>query len=153
MRQASKTYIGLVSTLFSILLFPQIGVAQPNLTPYQPSGWSDKIVVSNVTGTNTDGTGLTTADTFYVDWAVINIGTAPTGARFYTELYVDNILRNSWYTDPPLNANSYAFAQDSSLGTLAAGTHTLRIVADSTGAIAESNESDNQYTKTITVIT
>ncbi len=28
--------------------------ALPNLTPYQPSGWSDKIVVSTTTGATVD---------------------------------------------------------------------------------------------------
>jgi M6 family metalloprotease-like protein len=152
MSPTSKTLMCFVLAFTALLLAPQAVVGQPNLTPYQPSGWSDKIVVSKVTGTNTDGTGLTTADTLYVDWAVINSGTSATAARFYTQLYVDNVLQgNSWYSDPPLNANFYASVLDYSIGTLSAGTHTLRIVTDSTGTITESNESDNQYTKTITV--
>ena len=66
------------------------GAAQPNLTPYQPSGWSDKIVVSNQTGTNTDDSPLYTTDTLYVDWAVINNGTAPAPATtWYIDLYVN----------------------------------------------------------------
>jgi hypothetical protein len=120
--------------------FPTCSSAAPNLTPFQPSGWSDKIVVSN-----------TTTDTFYIDWAVINNGTAPTGATFFTKLYVDGIERNTWFTDPPLNINFNAFVQDYSIGSLGAGTHTIKISADTTGAIAESDESDNEYTKSITV--
>jgi uncharacterized protein (TIGR03437 family) len=142
-----------VFAFLSILLFSEIGVAQPNLTPYQPSGWSDAIVVSRVTGTNTDITGLTTADTLYVDWAVLNNGADATTVGFYTALYVDNVLFNSWYTDPPLNPNYYTYFLDYSLGPLAAGTHTIQIVTDSTNAIAESNESDNQYIKTISIAT
>jgi len=127
-------------------------ITQPNLTPYKPVGWSDKIVVSKTTGTNTDSSPLYSTDTLYVDWAVINNGTGATAARFYTKLYVDGGERQSWYTDPPLNANYYAYATDYSIGTLSAGTHTIKIVADSTGAIVESNEGDNDYTKTITVL-
>ena len=124
---------------------------QPNLMPYQPSGWSDKIVVSNTTGTNTDSNPLKTTDTLYIDWAVINNGLAATGATFYTRLYVDGVERNSWFSDPPLNVNFYAYVQDYSIGSLSAGTHTIRIVADATGTISESNESDNEYTKTISI--
>jgi uncharacterized protein (TIGR03437 family) len=142
-----------VFAFLSVLLFSDIGVAQPNLTPYQPSGWSDAIVVSGVKSTNTDSTGLTTADTLYIDWAVINNGTDATTVRFYTALYVDNILFNSWYTDPPLNPNYYIYVLDYPLGPLAAGTHTIQIVTDSTDAVDESNESDNQYTKTISIAT
>src|SRR6266850_6722323 len=123
----------------------------PNLTPYQPSGWSDEIVVSRATGNNTDSSSLTTADTLYVDWAVINNGTAATAVRFYTELYVDGTLWTYWYSDPPVNAGSWPYVLDYSIGSLTAGTHTLRIKTDSTGVIGESNENDNEYTKTINV--
>jgi subtilase family serine protease len=37
------------------------------------------------------------------------------------------------------------------MGALSPGTHTLKIVADSTGVISESDEGDNGYTKTIVV--
>jgi hypothetical protein len=64
---------------------------------------------------------------------------------------VDGALKNSWFSDPPLNSGFFAFAEDYALGTLPAGTHTLRIKADSGNAISESNELDNEYTKTINV--
>ena len=123
----------------------------PNLTPYQPGGWAGKIVVSKTTGTHTDDTGLTASTSLYLDWAVINSGNGPLPARMYTELYVDGVLRTTWHTDPPLTANSYTYIEDSTLGTLSAGTHTLMIKTDSSGVISESNESDNTYTKTITI--
>ena len=126
-------------------------MTQPNLTSYQPTGWSDKIVVSNTTGTNTDSSPLYPTDTLYVDWAVINNGTGATSATFYTKLYVDAVEKQSWSTSPPLNVNSYVYVQDYSIGTLSAGTHTIKIVADTTGVISESSETDNEYTKTITV--
>jgi subtilase family serine protease len=37
------------------------------------------------------------------------------------------------------------------MGALSPGTHTLKIVADSTAVISESDEGDNAYTKTIVV--
>jgi hypothetical protein len=125
----------------------------PNLTPYIPSGWSDKIVVSKTTGTTTDSSPLYTTNTLYVDWAVVNNGTAATAARFYTELYVDGMLKYSWFTDPPMNTGSGSDAAvfDYSIGSLSAGTHTMKVKTDSTGTIAESDEGDNEYTKTIIV--
>jgi len=125
--------------------------AQPNLTPYQPPGWSDKIVVSTVTGTMTNSPLITPSDTVFVDWAVINNGSAPTAARFYTALYVDGTLRTSWYTDPPLGTNIYVNVNDYSIGSFSLGPHTLMIITDSTGTIVESNELDNTYTRQFTV--
>lgn len=125
--------------------------AQPNLTPYAPAGWSDKIVVSKVTGTNTDSAPLSVSDTLYVDWAVINSGTANITADFNIQLYVDGALKAYWTNPPPTNTGVHRYVQDYNLGTLSAGTHTLRIVADSSGVIAESNEGDNEFMRTITV--
>ena len=124
---------------------------QPNLTPYQPSGWSDKIVVSNATGTHTDSNPLSPTDTLYVDWAAINSGTAATSAAFASALYVDGQLKTSWNTSPPLNANNYAYVQDYAIGSLPSGSHTIEIRVDTANAVAESNEADNIYTKTILV--
>jgi hypothetical protein len=127
---------------------------QPNLTPYQPSGWSDKIVVSRIANSTTDSTSLTTVDTLYVNWAVVNNGTAATSANFNNELYVDGVATANWVTEAPLNVNSYSsLTTGYSIGQLSAGTHTITVAADYGGVIAESNEGDNSYTKTITVST
>ena len=123
--------------------------ALPNLTPYKPTYFSDKIVVSRTAGNYTDSPSLTTADTLYLDWAVINSGDVAAGA-FYTYLYVDGVYKTYGYA-VSLGANTYTYWNDYSIGSLSAGTHTISITADATYAVTESNESDNSYTKTITV--
>jgi hypothetical protein len=143
-RISLKTLAALVTLLFSFST-----LAQPNLTPYQPSGWSDKIVVSTVTSTSTDAGTLLPTDTLYVDWAVKNIGTTSAGS-FTVGLYVDNVLKSQWGSGS-VPANAYTYVTDYSLGSLSAGTHTIQIVADTGNTVAESNESDNTYTKTITI--
>lgn len=127
------------------------GSQKPNLTPYQPQGWSDKVVVSNMSGTSSDSSPLLSTDTLYVDWAVTNNGSASTTVRFNTVLYVDGVAQASWYDDPPFDPNHYIYISDHSIGSLSEGAHTIQIVADSPSAISESDESDNQYTKTIQV--
>jgi subtilase family serine protease len=127
-----------------------VNSTSPDLSPYQPAGWSDKIVVSKVAGTNTDDSPWLSTDQLYIDWAVLNSGTA-TAVQFITRLYVDGTLIASWNSAPPVPNNSYAYVTDYSIGQLAAGSHTLQIVADATGAIAESNESNNTYTRTIII--
>ena len=152
--RASGVFLPL-SALLVPLLFPSLASALPNLIPYQPAGWTSKIVISNVTGSTdsnaVDVSPLKPTDTLFVNWAVINSGDAPAAVRFFTDLYVDGVLRQSWYSDPPLNPDYYANVEDYSIGSLPVGTHTIRIKTDSTGVIGESNESDNEYTKTITV--
>ncbi|MDA2933392.1 IPT/TIG domain-containing protein [Acidobacteria bacterium AH-259-D05] len=128
-----------------------IAAGVPNLIPFQPSGWSDRIVVSNISGTQTDSETLSSTDTLFVDWAALNNGTGPTSKRFYTTLSVDGQEVNSWFTDPPLDPDFFSFSEDFQVGPLSAGTHTLKLVVDSTSQIVESDESDNTFTRTITV--
>ena len=90
-------------------------------------------------------------DTLYIDWAVINNGTGAIADTFFTKVYVDGVERQSWNTPPPLNVNDSAHVTDYSIGSLSAGTHSINVVTDVTGAVQEGNESDNEYTKAITV--
>ena len=124
---------------------------KPNLTPYTPPGWSDKIVVSTSPGTHIDSNPLYATDTLYVDWAVINDSDAAITSRFYVALYVDGVFKTTWYWDS-FNAHAVGTINDYSIGSLSAGGHTIKIVVDSTGAINENNESDNEYTKVIMVL-
>jgi len=122
----------------------------PNLTPYQPNGWSGEIVVDKKKDTTNDATELYPTDTLYIDWALSNSG-GSTSVRFHSALYVDGVEKAYWYTDPPLQTNYYAYVKDYSLGSLPAGSHTLQIVIDYKSEIAESNEGDNSFTKTIVI--
>ncbi len=124
-----------------------------NLYPYKPTGWSDKIVVSTTTGANVDSATLRSTDTLYVDWAVLNGGSAerPPVNRS-ANLYVDGVFKQYWMSSSPLPAGSYSYYEDYSIGSLAVGTHTLKIVADPDNEVSETSETDNEYTRTITVI-
>jgi hypothetical protein len=121
-----------------------------NLTPYKVSGWSDKIVVSKVTGDHIDAASISTSDTLYVDYAVANVGTASTGVGFTNLLYLDGVLIRTGNASA-LDVNFYTFASDVIITPRTAGTHTLRLKTDSAGVIAETNELDNEYTRTFTV--
>ena len=124
----------------------------PNLTPHKPSGWSDKIVVSTNTGDHLDDSPLYDADTLYIDFAVINNGTAATDQTYYTALYIDDVLEQTVVSSPPHESGYYFGVVDYSICTLFAGTHTIKLVVDYDDRISESDETDNEYTKTITVI-
>ena len=123
----------------------------PNLTPYQPAGWSDKIVVSNTKGKTTDSSPLYSTNYLYIDWAALNNGTAATNKTFYTNIYVDGAKKASWYYRSQLSPNYYIYISGYLIGRLAKGTHTIKIITDATWMILESNEADNVYTKTILV--
>ena len=125
--------------------------ALPNLAPYTPPGWSNSIVVANSTGTTSDSVQLSTTDTLYVDFAYVNFSsTTATSASFIVQLSVDNTVVKT-VTQSASFGHFYVTTQDFNIGSLSAGTHTLMLAVDPNNSVAESNESDNTYTKTITV--
>lgn len=128
-------------------------VAQlPNLTPYKPSTWSDKIITATNSASTTDAGIIYSHQDVYVTWAVVNNSSnGNISQTFYTELFVDGVLSGNWLT-PGLNAGFYTHPTTSlDLGKLSVGSHTLRIDTDTTDVVPESNKNDNSYTKTIIV--
>lgn len=131
------------STQFSTL-------SDSNLTPYQPFGWDNKIVLSTGKGTNTSTPTIYNNQVIYLDWAIINTGTTTITQSFYTKLYVDGVLKANYYTTG-LNASYYVYLNDVPIGPLSAGSHTFKVVADANKNVVESNENDNEYTLTKTI--
>ncbi len=126
--------------------------ATVNLTPYTPPGWSQRIVVSTAAGNNTDAAQFLTTNTLFVDFGVANNGGAATAAAFTTELYVDGVLRTTATNNPALAPNGVFQSVDFNIGTLTAGFHTLRVKTDAGSSIAEADETDNEFTRTIRVV-
>ena len=123
----------------------------PNLTMFQPHGWSDSIVVSNVKGTHTDTSTLVSSDSLYADFCFINNGTAPTGP-FKVRFFLDGSTLREWQINDPIDPKNYGYFDDFPLGTFSPGTHTLHLSIDPDNSLLESIESDNEYTKTVSVI-
>jgi hypothetical protein len=134
-------------SIADLALFGGAGGTRPNLKPFTPPGWSAPVVVSTTPGTQVDSPTLTTADTLYASWAVLNNGNAPTAVTFYTSLYLDGALLQRWHTDPPLGVNFYAYIKDYQFGPLSENTHTLELVADDTAVIGPSQT----FSKTLSV--
>jgi hypothetical protein len=131
----------------AVLTVPQL----PNLAPYKPAVWSDKIVAATNSSSTLDAGIIYSHQDVSVSWAVINNSTnGDISSRFYVALYLDGLLNQTWYIDG-LNASFYAFITNYNLGKLSMGPHTLRLDADTTGAVSEINENDNSYTKTLIV--
>lgn len=120
-----------------------------NLKPYTPTGWSDKLVVSTDTGISESNT-FSASDTIYIAWAVVNDSDSE-AEGFLVGLYVDGRRINAWSYNQKLQPGYYTYVTDYDIGSLAVGTHTIKIVADVLNSVAESNETDNEYSKNITI--
>jgi hypothetical protein len=126
----------------------------PDLAFYKPPKWSDSMVVSTATGCGdngcTDSSSPTSSDSLYLSFAVANKGTAPATSNFKIDLYVDDVYRQRFQEDNLL-PGWYATWTDYSLGRLSNGIHTLRLVADATNSVAESDETNNVFVKSLVI--
>ncbi len=133
----------------------------PNLVPYKPAGWSDKIVVSTEQGGKIDAVTILPTDRLYLSWAIANVGTTNADSGSVPEgsdivyLYIDGTLSARGYCGscadniPP--AGYYAAWSLQTPKTLPVGTHQLRLVADPLNLVPEGDETDNEYIKTVIV--
>ncbi len=128
-----------------------VSILLPNLTLTQPPNWSDKLVVSAVPESTTDDSVLYDTYGLYANWAV-QTQFAPALGSYLIELLVDNAFWSYSFQNSSAAGTYFTPVTGFSLGRLSAGTHTLRVVVNPFNDIAESNPSDNSYTKTITVI-
>jgi subtilase family serine protease len=106
--------------------------------------------VSNKKKAKQDSSLFYSTDLLYVNFAVIDGKNIDITTPFSVDLYVDGSIKKSW-TISSLPGNKYFPVTDYSIGPLSAGSHMIKIVLDSSGAIVETNEGDNAYTKTIMV--
>ncbi|MDM8522755.1 CARDB domain-containing protein [Desulfococcaceae bacterium HSG8] len=116
---------------------------KPNLLPHNPSGWDDKIVVSDKMGTNTENT-IYPGNTAYIDFACTNDGTADVSESFSIELYVNDI-QVTRISDPGAPAGFFVFYEDVEYAFPQAEVYTLRLICDADNDVSESDENDNEY--------
>ena len=120
-----------------------------DLRPYTPSDWMCPILVTTSSSSTTEPSSITEDDYLYIKGAVV--GSDTVSSSFSNTLYLDGekvvtwtaeSLRSGYYTH---NKNAYA------LGRLSPGSHKLKLKADSASSISETDESNNEFTRTIYV--
>ena len=92
---------------------------------------------------------MTTETDLYVSWAAINYGWNVESA-FRTAVRLDGKVVETYRTKS-LGEMYYVYAS-SLIGRLPAGTHVIKLDVDCYDEIDESNEGNNVYTKTITIM-
>ncbi|NLY02693.1 MAG: hypothetical protein GXY83_42100, partial [Rhodopirellula sp.] len=131
--------------------FTTVDEPRSNLRPGKFGEWPDILTISREPGTPIDDDPLYSNEELFVDVGVWNGSALSTESAFEMELYVDGALSNTWRNVGPLSPWIILVYFDHPLGALPAGDHELMFIVDSTGAVAESNESDNTYVRTIHV--
>jgi PKD repeat protein/C1A family cysteine protease len=123
-------------------------VEKPNLTSVTPLGWSNPIVVSTQTATNTNASVYYSNQDLYVDIAHVNNGNLLAG-NHKTTLWVDDKSYN--FSTSALATDTYSYYEDFNIGKLSIGNHTVKMVIDSQNEVSESDETDNEFSTIINV--
>ncbi len=120
----------------------------PDLSLYEYAGLSDKIVVANVSNATVDSI-VTASGPVHITMLIANLGTADTGGNFMLTLYVDNSSLGSVEIAGITTGTGLKLSYP--LSPFCTGIHSIRVELDSTGIISESDETNNSYTRIITV--
>ena len=105
------------------------------------------MVASNGPGTRRN-TVLSVDDVTLISWAIGNDGPYTVNDSFYVDLYFDGVVVERW-TSAGMATNLFASITGwtglADLVRLTPGIHKLKLVVDSTGLIAETDETDNTF--------
>ena len=121
--------------------------ANVNVAPFTPAGWRLPLVAAGAPGPRSDAPLSLDGDT-YLSWAVINTSPNAIDYPFHIDVYLDDVLVERWTTNN-LESNLFISLTDwdelPRRVNLLPGTHTLKLVVDSTNLVPETDESDNVY--------
>lgn len=130
-------------------LFLTFQVGAQDIFPYTPSGWDGNIVISSVTGSNTNDTDLKEGYQLYLDYALRHdFSSALEGLDI--DIQIDGVhytrrIFSSLNPDP-------TFGQGLDLIlVLEKGTHTIKVILDPDDEFAETDETNNSYELTVSV--
>ncbi len=124
----------------------------PNLVPGWLWGWDGPIVVSHQAGTFQDDY-LTVARSPFVGIVVFNESIVGVTEPFSIDLYVDGEKVNTFVMGGLTPERGFRIVEDwdrlESSGRMTVGPHTFRIVIDPDNDVAEADEADNVFEKTL----
>lgn len=120
-----------------------------DLSVFTERDWEDGIIVTNIKGGPSVYT-LTTDDTIYLSYAIVNYGDAAAGS-FAGMCFIDGVPVYSLESSNGLKNRSYTIARNVYIGSLAAGRHIISVKCDYYNSVDESNELNNEYSVIIKV--
>lgn len=124
---------------------------RPDLTPKTPSGWNAPLIVVPAPLGTVEPMDFCDADSFYVQYGISCIDEAVSG-RFRNNIYLDGILVGSADTAYIGKDACLPSTMGISIGKLSVGQHNLKLVIDAGNTVAESDEGNNIFERTITVV-
>ena len=121
--------------------------ASVNVAPFTPNGWRLPLIAAGAPGPLSSEE-LSLDGSTFLSWAVINNSPNNIDYDFFVDVYLDDVLVERWTTNG-LDANLFISLTDwdnlPARVNLRPGTHTLKLVADPTDLVPETDETDNVY--------
>ena len=124
---------------------------RPNLAPLLPFGWDGAVVAKSYRASGTPSEGfdgpLTVLAPAYVDFVLWNASPVAADTAFEVDLLLDgeSVGEIGFLGDSSDSGGVWTGSVTLPAGSVTAGTHTLRVVLDSGGAVDETDEDDNSF--------
>lgn len=128
---------------------------RPDLAPYNPGAngpggaWTSPVMIHTGATSVTEPSTFNDATTYNFSCAVLDQDKADSIACVQS-LQIDGV--DHFFTQGPWPAGYYYHSLQAASAQMKAGTHTIKLIADARNAVKESNESNNIFTRTITVL-
>ena len=152
-----KRWHWIIVTILIGLVFsgPVFAEDLSNLTFQEAHEWvtTDKLVISFEKNTIKDSSFFLSTDKLFLDLSILNEGIAnvPGGAVRWQVLVDGEVILNKINSVSVWESMQAFYWDDEEISPLSAGTHTIKVVVDPDNEIAESDETDNEYSEIITV--
>ena len=130
--------------------------SKPDLTPYKPNEWDDKIPIGITRLAGSEDHSFSgpyyNDQILYFNWASLNQGGAP-ALNYTIRMEVTDSDGAIYVATCDTQPNSYSYGpNDFQVGPLSAGSHTFKLWVDDGNLIDnESDETNNYYERTISV--
>ncbi|MBL7685187.1 MAG: hypothetical protein JNK65_04025, partial [Deltaproteobacteria bacterium] len=143
---------GVIKVDLSSTVWASINVnRKADIVPFKKQGWASTIVMSSSKGAISDSA-LYQCQVNYANFNIRNTGDGGAFGTFYNHVYIDGSYKGQW-TTTNLNQTATSSLLDFPLnaGSLSVGNHTIEIRADATGIILESDDVNNNYSRSFTI--
>lgn len=122
----------------------------PDLYVYTAGNWADGVCLSSSPSVISQENDFDTDDCLYLSFAVANGSTAEAGP-FAASVYLDGTLVFAMESTKPMGHTARSM-KAFRLGALSAGEHAITIVCDDYDAVRESDETNNTFKRTFTIL-
>lgn len=131
-------------------------LGMPNIAPYKPDNWTDKIILKSAPvndGETMQDDIISDGNNFFVALSFINEGDESLTQPFNYKIYIDDVMVHEFRFEEILDIYYYWMYWNIQIQNLnlSAGQHTIKAVYDADNEISESNENDNEYSRTFNV--